>query len=99
MKKNNILLVISLLTIPALILLSGCQEKQASSGNAKMNKLLAEENMRLETELANRDEILLDQIKMLQKCGQEKVEMQKKTEEITSFLMQQVNSELKIKAD
>ena len=64
-----------------------------------MNKLLAEENMRLETELANRDEILLDQIKMLQKCGQEKVEMQKKTEEITSFLMQQVNSELKIKAD
>ena len=97
MRKLNILLIVSLLVIPTLVLLSGCQEKQASSENAKMNKLLADENIRLETELADRDKVIFDQLKSLEKCGQEKVEAQEENKKVMDFFVKQIISELEAK--
>ena len=97
MRKPNILLIVSLLAIPTLVLLSGCQENQASSGDVKMNKLLAEENIRFETELANRDKVIFDQLKSLEKCGQEKIDMQKENKQMVDLFVEQIIKELETK--
>ncbi len=98
MRKLNLLIVVSLLAFPTLILLSGCLENQASSENEKMSKLLAEENLRLETELANRDETIFNQMKMLENCGQEKTDMQKDNKQAMDFLTKQIIGVLNTKA-
>ena len=97
MRKLNILLTVSLLVIPTLVLLSGCQEKQASSENVKMNKLLAEENIRLETELDNRNKVIFDQLKSLEKCAQEKIDIKKENKQMLDFLTKQVIDGLETK--
>jgi len=99
MKKLNLLLVVSLLTIPTLFFLSGCQENQTSSSELKMTKLLAEENSSLEKDLANRDKMILNQMNLLQNCEQEKAEQQQKADESMTFLMQKIVGELKTQVD
>ena len=83
-------MLLSLLTIPAIIFLSGCQEKQASSETGKMSKLVAEENLHLTEELANSNKIILDQKNLLQKCEMEKTAREIETEEFLSILMQSI---------
>ena len=95
MRKLDTLLVVSLLAIPALLFLSGCQEKQASSGNTKMSKILAEENIQLKAELADCDKTISEKTKMLEQCAQEKADIQKKADEAIGFLMKQMDEQIK----
>ena len=76
MRKFNLLLTVSLLVIPALVLLSGCQEKQA-----------LDENIRLKTELANLDKIIFSQMESLEKCGEEKKQIQQRSGQVMEPFM------------
>lgn len=91
MKKNRLLLVMSIL-----ILSAGCQEsgQQQNSGISRKDRLIADENISLKNELARCRGEVEKQQNLLSQCEQVKAQIEEQSRESVEWLMNELPNDL-----
>ncbi len=88
MKKNVILLLTTTILLGATAVFSGCQEETGDTSSMRRARLVADENIELKKQLAERDKEILNQKKLVEDCKQDMAKAQEQSGNIMLQMLQ-----------